>query len=233
MNLATEPKKPIIIPQLAAAAKFGGFAKETGQDVRQPDVKKDTKLEAIIQAWKACKFDWSSPITIDEHYEIWAGLTKRINLSSCDIERFCIALAQFQEEKDFRNKAGFFLSGLANHCQDHDVIIRTSHLFKRVNFLGYKNSRNITVEGDVGDGIGILMHDGMLVVNGDALQAAGDGLIGGKLVINGFAGHGVGVRMRNGEIHLESDYENLQFIPEGGKIFHKGQLIWPTGGGSE
>jgi len=233
MNLATEPRKLSIPTITAASSRFGRFSRETGQDVRQIDVKRDPKLEAIIQVWKACNFDLNSPTTIDEHYEIWAGLIKRINPSSCDIEKFCIALAQFQEEKDFRNKAGFFLSALANHCQDHDVIIRTDHLLKRVNFLGYKNSRNIIVEGGVGEAIGILMLDGRLVINGDTLQAAGDGMMGGKLVINGFAGHGVGIRMRNGEIYLESDYENLQFFPEGGKIFHKGQLIWPVGGGSE
>lgn len=106
----------------------------------------------------------------------------------------------------------------------------------------------IVINGDVeknqssgGDGVGYRMSGGRIIVNGDAcgsvldercygkISAGGVGqdMSGGEVIINGFAHGDIGVGMSGGEIHLNGGYGNIpaQTIL-GGRIFHKGKLIF-------
>jgi formylmethanofuran dehydrogenase subunit C len=250
MNLAVEAKMRIVIPTLAASGKFGGFKPETERPVRDAEIKKDLKLEEIIRAWSRNDIEFIT--NIETRYEKTAGTVKGIVIDSSDIERFCIALAGFQDEKEFGNKAGFFLSALVNSCKNKDVIIRTSHLSERINYLGFRNTKNVTIEGNAGESAGCQMKTGRITLNGDALDNPGVWMRGGTLVVNGNAGEyagwimkagrliirgnagsNVGGQMEGGLIRLEAGYASLSEAITGGKIFHKGQLIWPKGGGSE
>ncbi len=255
MNLATEQRKQIIIPITAASSRFGKFAKESGQGVRQADVKKDEKLEAMIQAWKGFGSDWQGMGSDEFNYRNAAAFVKELNVSSEDIMRFCVALARYQETRRFPGKAGIFLSALANSCQDAGVTLLTGNFQNRINHLGFKNTRDIIIEGDAGDHLGHFMKTGSITLNGNAARDVGNemesgsiiingdagndpGWImkGGTMIINGNAGAEVGALMSGGEIHLNGGFESIAgkiCRIYGGQIFHKGQLIWPKGGGSQ
>jgi formylmethanofuran dehydrogenase subunit C len=70
---------------------------------------------------------------------------------------------------------------------------------------------NIVIRGNVGDDIG---------------HKAGWRLNGGIITIYGDAGYGVGYNMKCGEIHLEGGYKGISEEVCGGRIYHRGKLIF-------
>jgi len=59
-------------------------------------------------------------------------------------------------------------------------------------------------------------------------QEFGRCMKGGLIVIEGNCGHDTGLAMEGGEIHLNGDYHSLGVNKMGGKVFHKGKLIYPV-----
>jgi formylmethanofuran dehydrogenase subunit C len=53
---------------------------------------------------------------------------------------------------------------------------------------------------------------------------------GGKIIVKKNAGFKVGHGMSGGEIRIEGDYESLGGGIKGGKINHKGKLVFPKEG---
>ena len=125
---------------LAAAKQFGRYKREPKQDVRTQKIKEDQTLLQLKQAWK--KFKLTSRFRDDQVYDDVLSIVKGLKYSAKDVERFSIALAEFQEEQDFETKAGYFLSALMNNGIDMDYIIHTAHL-PLINYLGYKNQKSI------------------------------------------------------------------------------------------
>jgi glutamate synthase domain-containing protein 3 len=171
-----------------------------------------------------------------------------IQFTAKDVEEFSLVLEEYQQERYFSRKASLFLSALINSGKDSHYIIHTQHLAKPLNSIGFKNEKDITVDGNTGNYVGDSMEGGTIIVNGDAKDRCGflmrggsitvDGdvgndvawdLIGGRITINGNAGNKVGIWMNGGEIRLEGEYESLSYYCwiYGGRIYHKGELIFP------
>lgn len=70
----------------------------------------------------------------------------------------------------------------------------------------YRGSRSgmtggtITVRGDAGHEVGLLMRRGLIVVEGDAGEFAGANMIAGTLIVNGQLGRRAGVGMKRGTL---------------------------------
>lgn len=94
-----------------------------------------------------------------------------------------------------------------------------------IDYIGYKNRKNIRVNGDVGYHVGWSMESGSIIIDGDTGDETGIDMVGGSITINGNAGNAVGHWMKDGEIHLEGDYKSISDGIKGGKIYHKGKLI--------
>lgn len=241
------------ISRAAASKRFGRYKTEKEKTVRKADIKKDEVLKKFRAAWGV--YSRENSITFEGYYELAVLVVKELQYSSRDVERFSIALTEFQDEERFSERAGAFLSALINNGKDRDYLIHTGQLDKPVERLGYRNTKNITINGDVGAQLGAHMREGSIIVEGDARNFVGltmeggsitvDGnaeefvgfeMKGGRIIIEGNAGYGVGV-MRGGEIHLKGDYEDEDLSKGisdgeysgdgiyGGKIFHKGKLI--------
>jgi formylmethanofuran dehydrogenase subunit C len=84
---------------------------------------------------------------------------------------------------------------------------------------------NITIKGNVGRSFGGVMKGGNIIVEGNTGDQTGSGMEGGSISVKGNAGDDVGWRMEGGEINLEGDYGSLGADLQGGKIYHKGELI--------
>ena len=230
---------PLIV---AAGSKFEKYKPEEERDVRKVTVERDAALEQLIAAWK--KYDY---VSTPYHVEAYLNALKRIkglDYSSKDVENFCIALAGFQDEKSFSDKAGHFLSALINNGKDTEYVINTRHLTVEIHGLGHRNTKSITVNGNAGaqvgaymeggsitvngnagEYVGLDMKRGSITVNGNANQHVGYEMEGGCITVNGDADWGVGAYMGGGEIHIEGDCKGLSEQIEGGKIYHKGVLI--------
>jgi formylmethanofuran dehydrogenase subunit C len=162
-----------------------------------------------------------------------------------DIEGFSLFVLPnvYQNWDHFNRKAGFFLSGLINHCKEMDITINTQKIETLIRTLGYRNSRNITVMGNVGSDLGYKMIGGSILVEGNATGIVGcqmkNGIItikrnagdsvgpymeGGTIIIEGDARNEVGYGMEGGEIHVLGKIGYIGRLKHG-KIYHKGKLI--------
>jgi hypothetical protein len=252
----------------------------------------DQTLRQLKDAWLNARWEDDTSTSLEGEYQSCLKTVKGIRYTANDVEKFSLALAEFQNEEDFDWKAGVFLSALINNCPDSDFVIYTKHLDGRIDDLGYSNTKNITINGDARDNLGCCMaggkitvkgnsgayagtsmengeivingdsgiwlgfqmKGGKITVNGNAMHMAGRNmengeivingrcgdevgyyLLGGKITVNGNAGKDVGSRMQGGEIRIEGDYESLALTVsqaheiKGGKIYHKGKLVFPRG----
>jgi formylmethanofuran dehydrogenase subunit C len=233
------PRKPNKIKSkaenLSSAPKsiFDKFKeREEKEKVKNPIVKKNEKVEKLKEVFKGY-LDWCSYTSLHLHqvYIKALGLIKEkiINCTSKDIEEFSLELVAFEDHKEFKDRAGLFLSALIESSKDKKFIIHTKHLKKKINYLGYEAKKNIVIEGGVGDWVGAYMREGSSIkVNGDAGYYVGAWMEkGSSIKVNGDAGHFVGAWMWEGsKIYLNGNYRFIgPDISPGGKIYHKGKLI--------
>jgi len=227
---------------LALGSKFGKYKPEEEKDVRKVEVKEDEVLKKLKDAWRRYK-----------HVTVLAGTTNEekilravvgIAYSARDVERFSLALVEFQDELLFPDKASTFLNTIIKNCKDSNYVIHTGHLKTPIGDIGMLNTKNITVNGNVGHNVGCFMKGGTITINGDATDSLGAEMSGGAITVNGNTGDCVGSHMRGGtiivngnagkligegmlggEIQLNGDYRSIAKSIRKRKIYHKGKLI--------
>jgi len=147
------------------------------------------------------------------------------------VEKFSIVLAGLQNETEFEINAGLILSALINLGNDGKYTVHAQHLDWGQRFLGYKNTKEIYVNGHVENQVGHFMTDGKIVVNGNAGQGAGSELRGGEIEISGNADKVLGMHMQNGKITVHGDVgEKIAPFSEGGEIHLLGKIQDPANG---
>ncbi len=242
------------IDSCQASKGFGLFKPETEQMVRRAEVETNEAIEGMKRAWAAYG-DENIAISGFQRraYDKMLASIKNLRYTAMDVETFSIALAEFQDE-DFALKPGIFLSALINNCQEEKFVIYTRHLSKEINRIGYLTTKDITVEGDAGNAVGMEMVGGTIIVNGKAGYHIGrnmkDGTItvygdveadlgsdmeGGTIIVKGNSGLDTGVGMKGGSITVEGDAErDVGSGMKGGKIFLGGRYHLASGiyGGS-
>lgn len=216
----------LAVSRVAAGKKFGRYKPEKEKATRKADVKEDEVLRQMKKAWTAYeetikdgsyRYDWD----IDEAMSIIQSTV--LQYSSKDVEKFSIALAEFQDEEKFYEKAGMFLSVLINNGKDSDYIIHTSHLVWGPNNLGCRNRKNIIVKGKLGSHAGREMEGGTIIVEGDVDLSLGFSMKGGRIVVKGNAPYGTGVYMEGGTIIVEGNAgDTIGSHMKGGTIIIKG-----------
>ena len=255
-QVLTPAKRPTHPAVLALAGRFGKYKPEEEKEVRKIDVKEDKVLKQLKAAWR--KFKHIGPPNLRRIEEIYEypyrhalKQVKGIRYSARDVESFTLALIGFQREKNFSEKAGYFLSALINNCRDTDYVVHTQHLVKEINYLGFKNTKNVVVNGnighsigkcmkrgsitlncDVGERVGWDMKGGTITVNGNADVELGCGMEGGTIIVNGNAGYSLGFAMRGGIIILNGNADSrVGEGMEGGTIVVNGNVDWQVGDG--
>jgi hypothetical protein len=161
------------------------------------------------------------------NYQEALSLVKALRCSAEDLDRFMVLLPDLQSvaapsrpsnsfvpkhiimeyinRSKIAPRTGLFLSALINSGSDHDYLVRTRVLPYEPMHLGFRNNRNIDIDGNAGKGVGHHMSDGVITVKGDAGEEAGSNMSGGLLVIRGDAGEALGACMEGGEIICEGD----------------------------
>jgi len=256
MTLAEAQRVVLPDARLAVSKRFGRFKDEDEKAVRTPAIVRDETLEQLTDAWKRfgakykeINWSWLEEGPIKKYYGIALSLISDIHYSTQDVEKFSIALAEFQDTDFFAFKAGLFLSALINNCPESEFVIHTSHLYGIVSFLGFYNKKNISVDGDIGDNLAKYMSGGKITVQGNAGNNAGIQMNGGEIVINGNSDLNPGCRMKGGKITVKGnaegyagiDMKNGEIVVEGdccccvgdgmkgGKITFKGNAGWRVG----
>ncbi len=225
-----------VITNTTISRNFGRYKQERPQSVRSADVKENEALKQLKQAWKNFSTDVHGeynptyikyPIQeLEEGYSNALKAIKNINYSAEDVEKFSIMLAEFQEdqeEENFSGKAGLFLSALINSGKDENYVVHTKHLALPVDYLAYRNTKNVRVIGDVRHNFAELMSNGSGSVNGNALSSCGLHLIGGLVLINGDVRANLGDCMKGGRIIVNGNTSfRIGYHMEGGGIILRG-----------
>ncbi len=170
---------------------FGRYKREKIQEVRKSDIQESEgfqKLKQAFETWMSDKF-WKRKSgglggIIDYIYPMAVKLIRGLEYSAKDVEKLCIAIAEFQQKEDFANGAGVFLSAVINNGKEESYTIETRHLTEAPNYLCYRNKKRITIEGNVGEYVGCA-QSGEILVNGNADDYVGRYARAGKITING------------------------------------------------
>jgi formylmethanofuran dehydrogenase subunit C len=195
-----KPAKKTDASTLAIGGRFKRFGLEEEKVVRKAGIKDDKVLGQLKEIWDHyCKHAKHGCIWFEGAFE---GL-RNIYYSSDDVERFCLALSEFQDGRDFKYQAGMFLSALVNSGKEEEYTIHTSHLGAKISYLGDENEKTLVVCGDLGGCVGRDMVSGSILVKGNCGHQVGDGMRSGSIVIEGNAGHNAGIKMRGGSIFVK------------------------------
>jgi hypothetical protein len=226
--MLTEMTRPVAAT--AISKRFGRFKDEDEKSVRAPNVVRNDVLEQLTDAWKRFgmelerkRLESRRDLAFDTRYNAALSAVRYISYPAQDVERFSIACIQFQDENHFCSNAGIFLSALINNCKDNDFVINTGHLTEKIWCLGYQNTKNITVFGDIDRSLGREMKCGTITVEGNAGGWVGYLMEGGSIIVKGSAKVYVGNEMKNGKITVGGDVGiSLGADMEGGTIKVKG-----------
>jgi hypothetical protein len=222
--IATDCARRMSVPsELAALGKFSGFKSEPLHDSRKMKVENQA-IESMMKTWAESDYKLFFPNA--SMYRVFLDKIKDLDYRPEDVESFSIALAGFQGEKEFSRKSGLYLSALMNNCKEDGFVIHTTHLSEPISNLGFRNRRNIVVEGDLGTFVGSEMENGTITVHGSGMHVGQD-MSGGRIIIEGDC-HKAGSNMQGGEIIIHGsirespkssgEYCGIGFETHGGKI---------------
>jgi formylmethanofuran dehydrogenase subunit C len=183
------------------ANRFDKYKPEEEKVVRKIEVVENRALGRLKKAWDACDYDYD----VDRFYARALHAVKRMAYSAKDVENFSTALSAFQEEAGFSGKVGVFLSALINGGKGRDYVVHTSHLSMPVGYLGFRNTKNITVWGDIQHYTGYEMKSGSITINGNVKFYIGRDMKGGSITVSGNAEAFAGYDMRRGSITVKGD----------------------------
>jgi hypothetical protein len=147
-------------------------------------------VDTLLDAWKGYGkrgFQYMGVKCSDYSIIGASELARSLKYDKTDVEAFAIALAEFQDELGFHDKAGVFLSALINNCAQDDFTIQTGQFAYGINHLGSGNTKKVTVVGDVGNFFGEHNRGGVLRVKGNAGWAVGDNMEDGLITVDGFS----------------------------------------------
>jgi hypothetical protein len=228
--------------RLKAQDLFSGLDPERDQEKeRRLEVQSDSKLEEITKYFKeALANRGPQNATIEKIYESISQ--NKMKYCSKDIEEFLVILGKYQDLNYFQSISGLFLSSLINQSEDKDFILHTGSLSDKIYDLGYKNTKNLMIKGDIKSCLGRRMKEGKIIIEGncgtysgqfmtggsieitgDADDQLGDTMKGGKIIVRGNSGKIAGNFMENGEIIIFGNSgDELGRKMKGGKIVVKG-----------
>jgi formylmethanofuran dehydrogenase subunit C len=239
-------RKTADAPALAIGGRFGKFHPEEEKASRRVEVKENEAIRQLKTAWKAFEpgHCMRNRYAIEEKDRVYRSILQTVanlHYTAQDVENFSLMLAEFQAEDKFLDKYGFFLSALINSGENSDYVIHTYHLDipSGMTFvgLGFRNEKNITINGVAGNYLGCQMKSGSITVNGDAALKVGLEMKSGSITVKGNVKQWAGQKMKGGRITIEGDaYSDVGFEMKGGSITVNGDagsdVGWDMEGGS-
>lgn len=220
-------------PSSSARRKFGRFKKDKPNVLRSiSTVARETAAtEQLKRLWRRHPLQSINQLLLGTSYvdEVAASVASQ-NYSAKDVEHFSLLLFEFQDEKNFSEKAGVFLTALIENGKEDDFVIHTSTLAVPIQGLAKGNTKNVLIKGDIGSHTAKNMKKGKVIIKGDEEGYAGLKMTGGDIVILGDAGEVIGWEMKNGSITVHGNAGwNVGTEMKGGEILVYGNVGIFTG----
>jgi len=196
---------------------FDSLSEEREQPVeRKLEVERTPTLDKLVRKFeKQLERNWGSNYKNQSagrrHYNYaLKSLSRGIKegITAQDVEQFSILLSKYDDlisdwQTFASHHAGVYLSAMVTTSDDNDFLIHTRHLQAPIDLVGYENTKNITIDGDVGY-CACSMEGGRILVNGNA-KCVGNFNIGdlkeGEVEIKGNVGTKDDLRYKTSSIN--------------------------------
>lgn len=180
---------------------------------------------------------WRKLGQINEHNELYNATLSSVadvEITAADVEKFCREIQPMQGEDGFSWKAGAMISALINSSVDSDFIVPASIYERKLCLLGYRNRKNIYVDGEAGDGFAAEMEEGIATVRGNVYGSVGASMTGGAVIAEQDVYGRVGPCMEGGEINVKGDIGALGYnygyvTPAGPEKIFVGEPMFAVG----
>lgn len=187
---------------------------ETESAVYEQNTQEATGVEKLHQAYQRAlsgydytRTDRDEPFSPYQHIEEdhfldqvpddFKKILKRMDYTADELYEFCDERI-IEPEDDF---AGVFISLAAELAPEETVTLPD---MSHYNQIGYENTQELIVEGDVGNHLGGY-QEGNITVKGSAKDCLGHTMHDGTITVEGNAGRRVGQVMTGGEIEIKGD----------------------------
>ena len=216
---AKRSNNPVFTGKMNACAILDKFERQENIGKgRELKVNANKEVEGLLNVFREF-LGKETPEGLDEACGEIRRKTKTIAYTADDIRIFSMALAKFQYENEFYERAGIFLSALINSSREKDFIIEAGNLSVGMVFIGYENTKNVTVIGNVGDYAGFYMDGGSLMVEGNAEMEIGRNMKRGRITVKGDVGRNPGRYMKKGRIDIDGSARDFyEFSMDGGRL---------------
>jgi hypothetical protein len=134
---------------------------------------------------------------LEEIPQDFEKILQRTDYGPEDLYKFCEE-RHIKPEDDY---AGIFISSAAEALQEETIKLPD---MSEYNQIGYENTKNLHIEGNVGNWLG-QNQEGEIHVEGNSGDVVGCGMWGGKITINKDAGDRIGEDMNRGTIEIKGD----------------------------
>ncbi len=207
------------------------------QEVRKEIVVKSPTLRKLLEVFMDPEYRnetrWIDD-PINEKYSFVEARIKGMRYTQADIQDFLTALLEYQDDQSFRVGAGLLVSALVNNGPSDGYELRILHLEKRIDFLGFRNVKNLTIIGNVGDCAGSRSESGTLIIDGTAGSYLGNCCKGGTIILNGNAGAYVARMAGPANITIMGSVDdNLGWNLKGATVIVEGDAKYDVGRGME
>lgn len=125
--------------------------------------------------------------------------------SAVEILEFVTHLPFYEKRLPLFDRAGIFISALINNSPDIQFYLNFSCLKEKLDYVGYRNLKEIMIIGDLGNKAGYEMKSGKIFITGNAGDRIGKGMLGGEITIDGRVGESVGYNMMGGKIIVKGN----------------------------
>lgn len=168
---------------------------------REPATEKIARLTDFRGLWERLSH-------INNHNELYNATLSSVadlEVTSSDVEKFCVEIEKMQNEEGFPWRAGIMISALVNSSVDSDFIIPVRIFEGKLSLLAFRNRKNVFIDGDAGDGFAAQMEAGIATVHGNVYGGVGEGMTGGTAIAEQDVYGRVGACMAGGEINVKGD----------------------------
>lgn len=224
----------------------GGGEERYDAEMDETYIEEREELVRVLEAeeaWIATHTAFTGDETLAARYEEAADLVEGLVYGEEAIQGYC-RQRTWEGDDHSTVRHGLFLSALINlhdgeayTLPDLSVDIGDGHR-EGLSYVGYRNEKDVTVEGTVGARAGMLMRGGQLDVAGHAGADTGHGMEGGTIHVRGSAGglsfDSVGRGLEGGTLVVEGTvYGDAAEGMQGGTFRLGGEVTGSVGPGME
>ena len=150
---------------------------EQEQPQRRPEVRVNSTLEMIVEKFEKLlarpltyNYNHQKGFEVGFYDDSFRTLSQalRSRISARDVEQFSLMLGQYRSnDSRLDEQKGLFISALIAASPAQDFTVHTARFNNPIDYIGYCNTKNIVVNGDVND-VGSGISAGTILIKGNA-----------------------------------------------------------------